>query len=411
MLVPERGPTRDRGRPGRPPSAPRRPYAAVALLLVLVMFLAGGRRPAPIPALAQSSVTVVYQAGWNLVGMPAGTQLSDVQGDLLALSPDEGDYVPVSVDALESGQGYWAYFPQATRVSLPTVAPGPISADAPAGTWILVGNPSSQPVRLSGASQAYQYDPASGYAPVTLLPPGRGAMVTSQTGGAISMAPAVNAIVAVAPPAPPAPAVSFAGTGSSPQLSPGPPASETNGAVTVIAQGFGQSRAGAPIAVAVLLRNDGAPVDSTPLSMTVFDAGGSVIAAGDTTLHYLGAGQTTGFVHRLRPSGTSVAARVTVEAGSGKAAGQAPTGSLSFSDTALSMRHSSLQASALLTSSFASDLSDVHINALLYDASGTLAGGGETIKRLVPADGSVGVVLSVEASGTPARVEFYAQLP
>jgi len=384
----------------------------MALSIALLSGL-GAWRPAAAPARAQDAVTVSYSAGWNLVSGPAGAQLPGVRGDLLELSPDGSGYTAVAADAaVIAGEGYWAFFPADTQVSLAPDNPGMTELDVTPGTWTLIGNPGSRPVRLSGVSAAYGYDPASGYMPLSVLPPGRGAIVLPDASGAMALAPIVNEITFVALPSSTAANQFVSGT---PVASP-PAATPTTlasggGDVAVIQAGFGQAKAGAPVAVAALLQSTGGPTDGVPLSITVYDATGAVVAAGDTTLRYLGAGETTGFVHRLTAASGGSAARVAVVAGGGKPAGDPPSGALGFGQVSLTAGHSGLEATAVLSSSFADDLSDVHVSAIAYDASGAIDGGGETTKRVVPAGGSVGVVVSIDTSGTPASVQFYAQLP
>jgi len=383
----------------------------IALLLALSAAL-GGWRPAAAPVRAQDTATVSYSAGWNLVGGPGGAQLPGVQGDLLTLSPDGSGYTSVAASTgIAAGEGYWAFFPADAQVFIPPGNPGIAELDASPGIWMLIGNPGSRAMRLSGVSAAYGYDAASGYAPISVLQPGRGAVVLPDASGTIDLAPAVNEIAFVAPPSP---AANQFATGtpaaSPPATAPIAPSGGSEG-VSVIQTGFGQAKAGAPVAVAALLQNTGAPTDGVPLSITVYNASGAVVAAGDTTMRYLGAGETTGFVHRLTAASSGSAARVEVVAGDGKAAGDPPAGGLGFSQASLTADHSGLEATAVLSSSFADDLSDVHVSAIAYDASGVIDGGGETTKRVVPAGGSVGVVVSIDASGTPASVQFYAQLP
>jgi hypothetical protein len=383
-------------------------------ILVALAGLAGLHWPAAPPARAQEPVTVSYDAGWNLVGVTDGTPLPGVQGGLFELASDGSGYVAAENGPVSS-RGYWAYFAVPAQIVLSPADDGSVTIDAAPAIWTLVGNPGERPVRLSGLSTAYGYDPVAGYSAVSVLAPGRGALVLPDAGGAITFTPAVDRITLVAPAGtPPTPTTNQLSTGGPAEVQ---PTSETgavaavSGAVLVIQAGFGQPRPGAPIAVAVLVQNTGAPTDGVPLAITAYDANGAVVAAGDTTLRYLGSGETTGFVRRLTAASGSTAARVSAIAGAGKPAGVPPTGALGFSDLALAAAHSGWEATAVLSSSFANDLSSVHVSAIAYDSSGAIDGGGETTKRLVPAGGSVGVVVSLDSSGTPASVQFYAQLP
>lgn len=378
--------------------APRGRRAATVLLslLVLALCLPWHAAAARVPHRAQSDLSIAYAAGWNLVGAPAGVRFTGATS-LLALAPD-GTYQPVSpLDAAETGRGYWAYFPAAVDVSLAPAATTSAAIDLPPGAWALAGNPFSVPARLSGADVAYSYDPAGGYQRVALLPPGHGALVYSASGSALTLSAAPDTIRALAPP-PPAPSPSATSTRSA--------------AITVVDSGFGQPRPGGPVTAAFLLRNDGAsPLDGAPVSISVYDAAGGVIGTADTSVHLLLPGETTGAVHRLAVSGGASAARIDVQAGAGKQAGLPPPGALSFGPATLSAGRGGLIAATVLSSSYANDFSSVRISAIAYDAGGRIIGGGATIKRLVPANAAIGVQVAVEAAATPARIDFYAQLP
>jgi hypothetical protein len=377
------------------------PVRIAFLFLLGLLALAVGSPEREARADAQETFRASYAAGWNLVGGPAGAQFDGALGALLTLNDGQQGYTALESDAgVEAGRGYWAYFPSDTIV--PIAAAG--NADLPAvpvaaAGWLLVGNPTAQPLRLTGAEVAYQYDPAAGYSPLNLLLPGRGALVYSAAGGAITFAPAPARIISGAGPAP---AVS-SGAGLAPVAS--------AASISVMSSGFGQSRQGGPITVAALVRNQGTAVDLVPISITVYDAAGGVIAAGDTTLHYLSAGETSGLAHRLTPKGAGAPARAEVIAGMGRAAGMPPPGALTFAQQALVPGHAGSQATAVISSSYTTDLTDIHVSAIVYDAAGAIVGGGATIKRLVPAGGSTGVALAADVSGPAARVEFYAQLP
>jgi hypothetical protein len=190
-----------------------------------------------------------------------------------------------------------------------------------------------------------------------------------------------------------------------------PVAAVPSAGVHILDYGFGQSKAGAPVTVAARLRNDGPPADLVPVSVTVFDANGTVIGAADFTTHFIDAGETSGVAHRLTVHGTGAAAQVQLQVGSGHPAGDPLPGALSFGDIALVSGRTGLDASSVLTSSYANDLSEVRVDAIADDATGAIIGGGEEIKRVVPAGGSVGVLVPLDVSGTPAAIELYAHLP
>lgn len=132
----------------------------------------------------ESSVgdAVTYAAGWNLVAGPAGASfpVAAYTWDPLAdqyrqLSPNQ---------SLQAGSGYWAYFNQATTVTLPDDGPNAVSVLLPPGQWVQVGNPSATAsATVTGADAVDTYSPAlAAYAPSTTLAPGQGAWAYSGAG-------------------------------------------------------------------------------------------------------------------------------------------------------------------------------------------------------------------------------------
>jgi plastocyanin len=146
---------------------------------------AGGGAPAAGQHLAQ------YSTGFNLIGVPAGTSLTGTTA-VYALN-DAGDgYDPVGSDAaIQSGKGYWAYFAGNASLMLPAGSNAPVTLTAPAGRWLMIGNPSGTLfATVSGADALFTFDPVAGqYVPATSLKPGQGAWAFSTKGGTITISP------------------------------------------------------------------------------------------------------------------------------------------------------------------------------------------------------------------------------
>lgn len=130
---------------------------------------------------------VATAAGWNLVGAPDGTTLPV---DANAWDPQAGSYTSVPAGtALQGGRGYWAFFGAPSSVSLAPTARTTARIVAPAGAWVLVGNPSGRaPAQVSGADTVYTWNAATGsYVQGTTLAPGAGAWAISGAGGTITV--------------------------------------------------------------------------------------------------------------------------------------------------------------------------------------------------------------------------------
>lgn len=142
--------------------------------------------PSPTPT---GAITVSVAAGWNLIGGPTGTVISTSAGSLFTLRRTDTDYQVVpSGTPLIGGQGYWAFFNQATTFTLPAASAQTVTVQAPAGRYFMVGNPGVTPARVSGADVVYVYNASlSRYDATTMIPVGGGAWVFSAGGATITV--------------------------------------------------------------------------------------------------------------------------------------------------------------------------------------------------------------------------------
>lgn len=134
---------------------------------------------------------VTYPIGWNLLGLPSGSQLSTFTDVLYTYQSGDAAYelLPSTVP-LNAGVGYWAYFSTATTVVVVDVGPQSMTRTLPAASWVMVGNPGQAPVAFSGADVVYTYDTLAGiYRQPTLLQPGQGAWAYSARVSTFSLTP------------------------------------------------------------------------------------------------------------------------------------------------------------------------------------------------------------------------------
>ena len=142
------------------------------------------------------AATILYQPGYELIAGPTGTVVHGVAGSLYTIDPKSGQFVAIDPSqALQSGVGYFADFTDLTNVRLAPDDGQPATIQAPAGQWLLVGNPSDyNDATVEGADLVYGYDPQAGYVQESTLPPGQGALVYSANGGTIVVRPLPNGI-------------------------------------------------------------------------------------------------------------------------------------------------------------------------------------------------------------------------
>ncbi len=146
--------------------------------------------PVATPAPVTAGTSPLFHIGWNLVAAPTGDTLPGSRGQLYTLPPGADAYAVLPAGSpLQSGVGYWAYFPADTSVPLSGDGSPSISVTLPADRYVMIGNPSgSGPVTVTGADIVYKYDSRRGlYVPTTTLQPGEGAWAFSAVGGTVTL--------------------------------------------------------------------------------------------------------------------------------------------------------------------------------------------------------------------------------
>lgn len=139
-----------------------------------------------------NGVSVTFAAGWNLVSAPDGTVLNGISGSLATFQAGDTSYeTQPSTTPLKGGRGYWAYFTSSSTQMLPLTTSGTVTVTLPAGTQVLIGNPSSSPATVSGATSLSAFDPSTNqYVAATTLKPGQGAWAVSSAGGPVTISSA-----------------------------------------------------------------------------------------------------------------------------------------------------------------------------------------------------------------------------
>lgn len=174
--------------------------ALVVALLALVAAHTAGQ--------AQSAgFTVTYSSGWNLVAGPRGTILTGAAGSLFTFQGTDSSYESFpATTPLQPLLGYWAFFPTSATLTLSPAVPQTTTTSLlslPRNHYVMIGNPFTVPITLSGADQILVYNAAQGqYVATATLQPGQGAWAFSQSGGTLTAATLGAVATATPPPAP-----------------------------------------------------------------------------------------------------------------------------------------------------------------------------------------------------------------
>lgn len=148
--------------------------------------------PAPTATPTPSGPSVLYPTGWNIVAGATGQTFPGAAGPLYTFQTGDTNYETLPQGSpISAGRGYWAFFNGPTNVALIASSQSSITVNAPAGQFIMVGNPSqTQTMTVRGADVVYLFDPtANNYVASTVLPPGKGAWVFSEAGATITISP------------------------------------------------------------------------------------------------------------------------------------------------------------------------------------------------------------------------------
>ena len=146
--------------------------------------------PPPPPPGGGGAGTVTFSAGWNLVGGPTGTVLTGATGNIFTFQAADTAYESFAATTpLAAPQGYWAFFTASATVTLGTASSQTsVTVTLPAGHFIMVGDPFTVPVSVTGADQVLVYNPTTGqYTSATTLNVGQGAWVKSNSGGTLTI--------------------------------------------------------------------------------------------------------------------------------------------------------------------------------------------------------------------------------
>jgi hypothetical protein len=68
------------------------------------------------------------------------------------------------------------------------------------------------------------------------------------------------------------------------------------------------------------------------------------------------------------------------------------------------------QASGVIKSAYPTDVKNLRVSVVIYDAAGNIIGGGFTFVDFIPANGQSAAQASVAVSGNVAKTEMYATL-
>ena len=190
--------------------------------------------------------------------------------------------------------------------------------------------------------------------------------------------------------------------------SPKPPAEAKSAIIT--SQGFGQSARQVGYAFLVQNPNPNFSIESMEYQATAYAADGRVLSSNSGYVEVLLPNQQLGVGDSIYvPEGAQVKS-LEVQVRSTKFTKSDALTTLTTEKVTYVADRFSPKVTGVVKSPYSKDVKNIRANAVAYDASGKIIGGGFTYIDFVPANGQAAVEISVKTSENPVKVEIYPVL-
>jgi hypothetical protein len=173
--------------------------------------------------------------------------------------------------------------------------------------------------------------------------------------------------------------------------------------------GFAQQDTEIAYAFVVSNPNGDAAIMDSEYQVAAYDAGGAVIDTDSGSIDIIFPGEKLGIAGEIFANDAAQkAAKIQVQIKSGTVRAGTDKDPLSVANVTLQTSTFSQSATGVVSNAGTSDLKDVQVYSIAYDAGGAIIGGGLTFLDFVPAGGSSAAKVSLTTSARPAKVEMYA---
>jgi hypothetical protein len=182
--------------------------------------------------------------------------------------------------------------------------------------------------------------------------------------------------------------------------------------IMVTSHGFGQQEGRREVGWAFILENpnSGLAFERTQYQVAIMDESGTILTTDSGWVNIILPRERTAVSSSSYiPEGTT-AASMTVSLNPGRAEALDAQPTFAFERTTYFPGEYFQRVSGILTNPYSRDLSDLRISIVAFDSEDAIIGGGFTYLDFVPASGQTGVITSVTASESPARVEMFASI-
>lgn len=178
---------------------------------------------------------------------------------------------------------------------------------------------------------------------------------------------------------------------------------------TVVTSGWGVSSDGFDVGYGLIVKNPNSDVviDSLRYQVVAFDANGTVLEVDSSYISAIFPDEQFGIGGSMYLSDNTVVDHLDFQILAVNFIATSVTNPLTVSDATYVDDEFSPSVTGTVASSWDSDLENVEVYAITYDADGNINGGGFTYIDLVAAGGTADAEVDVTTSDTPTTVELY----
>jgi hypothetical protein len=178
--------------------------------------------------------------------------------------------------------------------------------------------------------------------------------------------------------------------------------------LVLLEYGFGEGDFGLGFGLILENPNDNYSIRRSNYHVAAFAADGSVLGMDQGYIAMLFPGQTLGVGGDLFTKGDMPVDMVVAKIKAGDYVSSESVPFFTSDNVAFQEGSYKPQVTGLILSPYNTDIKDVRVSAILFDADGNIVGGGYTVLDYISGNGQAAVELFVSSSGTPARAELYA---
>ena len=178
-------------------------------------------------------------------------------------------------------------------------------------------------------------------------------------------------------------------------------------AIQLVAQGFGQDGRDLGFAFLVENPNVGFAIERSQYQIAAYDNDGTVLETDSGYIELIVPSQTLGVAGTMWLDEGMTVSKVEVQLRQGDTVATDPIPSFETESSIYYAGEYSDNATAIVSSPYNRDLTNIRVSAVVYNEGGEIVGGGFTYLNFILANSSTGVDVGITSSGNVANVELY----